>query len=139
MKRLTKYIGKYAHGAEGITKDWLTGEYCRGEFEATACIDKLAEYEDLEEQGKLLKLPFAVGDMVYTNISMQGWYFRKENRLYETKVVFIGINGAGNYVNVDFENGHTLQFKFSDIGKTLFLTREEAETVLEEMMSEKML
>lgn len=26
---------------------------------------KLAEYEDLEEQGKLLKLPVAVGDMVY--------------------------------------------------------------------------
>lgn len=26
---------------------------------------KLAEYEDLEEQGKLLKLPCAVGDAVY--------------------------------------------------------------------------
>lgn len=28
-------------------------------------VHKLAEYEDLEEQGKLLKLPFAVGDTVY--------------------------------------------------------------------------
>lgn len=28
-------------------------------------IDKLAEYEDLEEQGRLLKLPVAVGDTVY--------------------------------------------------------------------------
>lgn len=27
--------------------------------------DKLAEYEDLEEQGKLLKLPCAVGDKIY--------------------------------------------------------------------------
>lgn len=27
--------------------------------------EKLAEYEDLEEQGKLLKLPVAVGDTVY--------------------------------------------------------------------------
>lgn len=30
---------------------------------------KLAEYEDLEEQGKLLKLPCAVGDTVYTACS----------------------------------------------------------------------
>lgn len=29
-------------------------------------IRKLAEYEDLEEQGKLLRLPCAVGDTVYT-------------------------------------------------------------------------
>ncbi len=47
-----------------------------------AIYEKLEQYEDLEEQGKLLKLPCAVGDMVYTNISMQRWYFRKENRPY---------------------------------------------------------
>ncbi len=29
------------------------------------CMERLAEYEDLEEQGKLLKLPCAVGDTVY--------------------------------------------------------------------------
>lgn len=65
MNRLTKRIDGYAHGAEGRNKDKLTGDYCRGEFEATACVEKLAEYEDLEEQGKLLKLPCAVGDTVY--------------------------------------------------------------------------
>lgn len=40
-------IAGYPHGAEGITKDKLTGMYCRGEFEATACVEKLAEYEDI--------------------------------------------------------------------------------------------
>lgn len=50
MERLTKRISGYAYGAEGTTKDNLTGHYCRGEFEATACVEKLAEYEDLEEQ-----------------------------------------------------------------------------------------
>lgn len=30
-------------------------------------IEKLASLEDLAEQGKLLKLPCAVGDTVYTN------------------------------------------------------------------------
>lgn len=29
------------------------------------CIDKLGKLEDLEQQGKLLKLPCAVGDRVY--------------------------------------------------------------------------
>ena len=33
-------------------------------FSRKVC-EKLAEYEDLEEQGKLLKLPCAVGDTVY--------------------------------------------------------------------------
>ncbi len=86
--------------------------------------DKLTEYEDLEEQGKLLKLHCAVGDTVYTNACMQGWYFRKENRPYQGKVIFIGINGVDNYVNIDFGNGHMLQFKFSDFGKIVFLTKE---------------
>lgn len=94
---------------------------------------RLKYYEDLEEQGKLLKLPCAVGDTVYTNHSVQGWYFRKENRPYETKVVFIGINGVDNYMNVDFGNGHMFQFNFSDIGKTVFPTREEAEAALKEL------
>ncbi len=88
---------------------------------------KCDEYARAEEQGKLLKLPCAVGDTVYTNCSMQGWYFRKENQPYAAKVVFVGINGVDNYINVDFGNGHMLQFKFSDIGKTVFLTKEEAE------------
>lgn len=53
MERLTKRIRGYAHGAEGRGKDNLTGSYCRGCFEATACVEKLAGYEDLEEQGRV--------------------------------------------------------------------------------------
>lgn len=65
MERLTAMIYGYAHGAEGVSKDKLTGRYCRGEFESTACIDRLGEYENLEEQGLLVKLPCKVGDTVY--------------------------------------------------------------------------
>lgn len=81
---------------------------------------KCDEYARAEEQGKLLKLPCAVGDVVYTNASVQGWYFRKENRPYAAKVVFIGINGVDNYINVDFGNGHMMQFNFSCFGKKFF-------------------
>lgn len=108
---------------------------CRNGCHIIKMYRKLAEYEDLEEQGKFLKLPCAVGDTVYTNCSMQGWYFRKENKPYAAKVVFVGINGVDNYINVDFGNGHMLPFKFSDIGKTVFLTQKEAEAVLKELRS----
>lgn len=97
---------------------------------------KLKELEDLEEQGKLLRLPVCVGDTVHTNYSIQGWYFRTDSRPYKAKVVFIGINGEDNYINVDFGNGHMLQFKFSDIGKTVFLTQEQTELALKEMDGE---
>ena len=46
-KRLTTKE-KYPHGAEGVSKDKLTGKYCRGVFEATACVEKLAEYENAD-------------------------------------------------------------------------------------------
>lgn len=91
------------------------------------CIEKLGCYEDLEEQGKLIKLPCTIGDTLYTNFAVQGWYFREKNKPYATKVVFIGINDVDNFINVAYENGNALQFNFSDIGKRIFLTREEAE------------
>lgn len=49
-------------------------ETCAEHDEETSCnncpiqkaFEKLAEYEDLEEQGRLLKLPCGVGGIVYT-------------------------------------------------------------------------
>ena len=71
-------------------------------------------------------LPCDIGDTVYTNCCMQGWYFRDKDKPYKAKIVFIGLNGVDNFMNVDFGNGHMLQFPFSQIGKTVFLTKETA-------------
>ncbi len=97
--------------------------------------EKLKEYEDLEEQGLLLRVPCKVGDTVYTNTRVVGWYMRDKDKPYKAIVVFIGINGNGvdNFITVVFENDNMLQFKFSDFGKTVFLTREEAEAALKKM------
>ena len=38
---------EHPHGAEGVSVDRLTGKYCRGKFEATACVERLHEYEEL--------------------------------------------------------------------------------------------
>lgn len=101
------------------------------------CIEKLGRYETLEEEGRIVELLCAVGDVLYTNFSVQGWYFREKNKPYAIKVVFIGINGVDNFINVAYENGDTLQFNFSDIGKRIFLTKEEAEKRLKEMESKE--
>lgn len=47
MERLTRYICDRAHGAEGTSSEHLTGVYCRGEFEATALVERLAAIEDI--------------------------------------------------------------------------------------------
>ena len=131
-KRLTTKE-KYPHGAEGVSKDKLTGKYCRGVFEATACVEKLAEYETAEEEGRLVVLPCKVGQCVYTNFFMSGWYMRKGKRPYIGRIVFIGLNVDDPYFNIILGEGKMLQFKFSEIGKRVFLAREEAEKALEEM------
>ena len=100
------------------------------------CLRKLKHYEDLEAQGRLIELHCCVGDTVYTNVSMQGWYMHRKNRPYEAKVVFIGINGVNNFMNVELEEGKMLQFNFSDIGERVFLTKEAAEAALKECEKE---
>lgn len=45
MNRLTT-VEEYPHGAEGKNVAKLTGYWCRGVFEATACVEKLARYEN---------------------------------------------------------------------------------------------
>lgn len=94
-------------------------------------IEKLAEYEKLEEQGKLMKLPCAVGDTVYrvhkrTKLS--------PNRVYECKVV--GVKQEYNTFSVKLQaniNEETYSIWVDDwfdkcqIGHGFFLTEEEAE------------
>lgn len=135
MERLTKRFENEITYNEN--REILCSEYCTtcsqgaGNCETVKnMINKLVEYEDLEEQGRIIKLPCAVGDTVYINRSMQGWYLRKKDRPYKGKVVFIGINGEDNILNVDFGNGRMLQISFSNIEDFVFFTREEAEQAL---------
>lgn len=77
-----------------------------------------------------MTLPCKIGDTLYTNASVQGWYMRKKDRPYKVRVVFIGINVVENFIHVSYENGNTWSFNFSEIGKRIFYTKEEAETAL---------
>ena len=100
-------------------------------------IEKLADYEDAEEQGLLVRLPCKVGDTVWDN----DFGYPKS---YEIKAFSYGY--CDNYVEPDIDIEDQIIFYYenysgsiagafpmSEIGKTVFLTREEAEKKLEEM------
>ena len=82
----------------------------------TVALNKIAAYEDLEEQGKLLKLPFTVGDVLYRLYTVDDVV-----KVYEHRMATLT-----NIVNI-METG--------EIGKTVFLTKEAAESALRELTS----
>lgn len=98
--------------------------------EGYCSMEKLAEYEDLEEQGKLLKLPCAIGDIVY-------WLCGTEILQMDIEYFLI----LPNKIKFSFKycgGGERLKnfSKYmcdSDIGKNVFSTREEAEAALKEL------
>lgn len=64
MGRLTKNF----EDGNGNVKCFASCRSCNGCIctDVYTMIDKLAHYEDLEEQGRLIELPCAVGDTVWT-------------------------------------------------------------------------
>lgn len=85
---------------------------------------KLKDYEDLEEQGRLIKLPCKVGDVVW-NYSYFG--------LRDYKVKYIGFDKDGLlYIDCD---GVTYGFRcyLKDFKDKVFLTKSEAEAKLKEL------
>ena len=92
-------------------------------------IDKLATYEDAEEQGRLVILPCKVGDTIYAPTRS----FVSEFRV--SQFDFGGYEEPYLWVNWYLTKGITGNFRIdgisaSEIGKTVFLTREEAEAAL---------
>lgn len=91
-----------------------------------AC-EKLVEYEDLEEQGLLVRLPCKVGDTAFR--INEG----AKNPIIELTVTQINITRKSyNLEVVDKDGGELMYFK-SEIGNSIFLTREEAKKKLEVM------
>lgn len=89
------------------------------------CMERLAEYEDLEEQGKLLKLPCAVGDTVYVKMQ-SGGYAEAEVR------DFSHFLSCGFCVVVTSDKFNKQHIPFTEFGKTVFLTK-PAEAALKEL------
>ena len=119
--------------------------------EIDAVYRKLKKYEDAEEQGLLLRLPCNVGDTVYYVDStilpidnkiptyFQGrvvsFRFAKRNWMkidVKTKWLHEGIDDETGPESDYIECEKNFTILLSMIGKTVFLTREEAEAKLKE-------
>lgn len=140
-------------------KDWISGRdavgcpyhqktygtcYEDGELywlkDVAELLEELKSYKGLEEQGLLVRLPCKVEDMVWDND-----FGYPES--YEIKAFSYGY--CDSYVEPDTEKEDEIIFYYenytgsitgafpmSEIGKTVFLTREEAENKLEELKNE---
>ena len=102
--------------------------------------EKLAAYEDLEEQGRLLKLPCKVGNMLY---------YPEKNfanvvipiRLNRIHISFDGIDTYScQFDCCSFDSWGDVyeeyEFDANDLGKSVFLTEEEAKAKLKELRDE---
>lgn len=89
-------------------------------------IEKLCDYEDLEEQGLLVRLPCKLNGTLYSiNYS--------NKTIVENTVIKISMNDHVKRFNCIDDNLRERIFFSYRIGETVFLTREEAEKELEEM------
>lgn len=123
----------------GVAKEEITDGLLKA-F-ADKILTKLADYEDLEEQGLLVRLPVKIGDDIYKIPSKANYDlnvlngYKANNRVYHQKVYSIVFSQRGWFVQCDKDSIHAPNIICVDVeyGKTWFLTREEAEKKLEEM------
>ena len=119
-ERLTEHGDHPCVHCEGIGS-------CRIDCDNKKIYEKLQYYEDLEEAGRLIELPCAVGDTV--------WEIRWWDEVTESKV----IDGKKYFRSVRKHKVTKTQFSlfdYKDFGKIVFLTKEEAEAALKERESE---
>lgn len=108
MKRLTKWID------DGEKRQAIPDPEIRSNGHGKCC-NKLAEYEDLEEQGRLLRLPCKVGDSVYRFGYADGKAYKVQKLVIRTLANLVAIMESGEF------------------GKSVFLSLEEAENKLNKM------
>lgn len=99
---------------------------------------KLKEYEDLEEQGRLIKLPCKVGDVVYAYCNEFGILeYEVDSIVIDKHITYQCSAYSGPIGDCPSECLDEIEPDISDFGKTVFLTRPEAEAKLKELRGAK--
>jgi hypothetical protein len=110
-----------------------SGEPVKWEDNRHNVLQKLTEYEGLEEQGRLIKLPCKVGDTVYAI-----GFNNNKPIIYESVVLSVLITEKEIAFNVKVDEFEiNSQLKQSMFDKTVFLTKSEAEAKLKELRGEE--
>lgn len=138
MERLTdkNVVGKYFYPKCFEKCDGLgASSKCDNCEIMTSICEKLGKYEDLEEQGRFIKLPCKVGDTVYVN----GVRVCGEAEKYRViRVDYHSTLGTGRnefYIEALLcaDPDSAITFYDKQFGKTVFLTKSEAEAKLKEL------
>ena len=89
--------------------------------------DRLRELAEADKEGRAVILPCKVGDVVY------GFY--GEKTILPMVAKWIETNTDGWCIAAQYVPMAPRFYRFSDFGKTVFLTREEAEAALKEVQN----
>ena len=137
MERLTEHDEYGNANIIGVDSADLQLNLNYEEFnKVTAALNKLAEYEDLAEQGRLMELPCRVGDTIYVIPSKTNYRLNivnrqeKDNRIYEQVVDEVRFYPGGYQLQTSHGFGVAGETFYKE---TWFLTREEAEQKLKEL------
>lgn len=96
---------------------------------------KLAEYEQLEEQGLLVKLPCKVGAEVFVILPRDSHYTKCQIKKIEIRPTIFG--KICYFAEPVAKRGCCFRCFDNEFGKLIFLTSKEAEKKLEEMKNGK--
>lgn len=99
---------------------------------ADKILTKLAVYEDLEEQGLLVRLPCKIGDTVY-RVNAGAKQPIIPMTVSEIHFLCYKNERTVRFDAIDKEYMGESCYRLEDIGRIVFLTREEAAKKLEEM------
>lgn len=102
-------------------------------YEDAGPIDRLLELAEADKDGRLVVLPCKVGDTVWITGSVRRLYSEKVRTFFCGNPSY-GRGMADNSVQMIRTTGCDIPIR--EFGKTVFLTREEAEEALEAMKDE---
>lgn len=139
MKRLTEKVFGFVQ-LKACGNDFCK-ETCAEHDEEKSCknfhiqkaFEKLAKYEDLEEQGLLLRLPCNIGDTIYEVSYENREFVIKEHIVKE--FIYRTYRFPRIEIYCENENGFLVCNNIGKLDECLFLTQAEAEQKLKEMES----
>ena len=129
MERLTERVNDRLIMMKQDSGDNVPYYWDEGNFKVA---EKLATYEDLEEQGLLVRLPCKIGDTVY-RVNAGAKQPIIPMTVSEIHFLCYKNERAVRFDAIGKEDMGESCYRLEDIGRIVFLTREEAEKKLEEM------
>lgn len=141
MERLTDYSDSECTYIIGVGNKTCE-EFCK--YVVDGCkncyiqqaFKKLADYEDLEDQGLIVRLPCKVGDTVY-RVNAGAKQPIIPMTVSEIHFLCYKNERAVRFDAIGKEDMGESCYRLEDIGRIVFLTREEAEKKLEEIQNGK--